>query len=63
MKKKHSSVITGTEKEFLDIFRRLCYSRSSWQVWADLISAIACSLSNVTDRTPEHFETREKEYV
>lgn len=63
MKKKHSSVITGTEKEFLDIFRRLCYSRSSWQVWADLISAIACSLSNVTDRTPEHFETREKEYA
>lgn len=60
---KRSKVIQGTEKEFLDVFNRLCYSRSPWQVWADLISAIACSLSNVTDRTPEHFEAREKEYA
>lgn len=59
---KQSKITQGTEKEFLDVFNRLCYSRSSWQVWADLISAIACSLSNVTDRTPEHFEAREKEY-
>ncbi len=60
---KRSEIIQGTEKEFLDIFNHLFYSRSSWQVWADLISAIACSLSNVTDRTPEHFEAREKEYA
>lgn len=60
---KRSEVIQGTEKEFLDIFNRLCYSRSSWQVWADLISAIACSLSNAADRTPEHFDAREKEYA
>lgn len=61
-KAKRSEVIQGTEKEFLDVFNRLCYSRSSWQVWADLVSAIACSLSNVTDRSPEHFEKREKEF-
>ena len=60
---KKSEVIRGTEKEFLDVFNRLCYSRSSWQVWADLISAIACTLSNVTDRTQKHFEAREKEYA
>lgn len=60
---KRSKVIQGTEKEFLDVFNRLCYSRSPWQVWADLINAIACSLSNVTDRTPVHFEAREKEYA
>ena len=62
-KAKRSEIIQGTEKEFLDVFNRLCYSRSSWQVWADLISAIACTLSNVTDRTPKHFEAREKEYA
>lgn len=62
-KAKRSEIIQGTEKEFLDVFNRLCYSRSSWQVWADLISAIACTLSNVTDRTQKHFEAREKEYA
>ena len=55
---KKSEVIQGTEKEFLDIFKQLCYSRSSWQVWADVISAIACSLSNAADRSPKHFEQR-----
>lgn len=28
--------IQGTEKEFIKVFQELCYSRSSWQVWADL---------------------------
>lgn len=60
---KRSEVIQGTEKEFLDLFNRLCYSRSSWQVWADLISVIACSISNAADRTPEHFNAREEEYA
>lgn len=60
---KHSESIQGTEKEFLSIFNQLCYSRSTWQVWADLMCAISCSLSNVTDRTPEHFERREAEYA
>lgn len=59
---KHSEVIQGTEKEFLDVFKRLCYSRSSWQVWADMMTAIACSLSNAVDRTPEHYDCREREY-
>lgn len=62
-KAKPSEIMQGTEKEFLDVFNRLCYSRGSWQVWADLISAIACSLSNAIDRTPKHFVAREKEYA
>ena len=62
-KAKRSEIIQGTEKEFLDMFNRLCRSRSAWQVWADLISAIACTLSNAADRTQEHFEAREKEYA
>lgn len=59
---KQSEIIHGTEKEFLDIFHSLCYSRSSWQVWEYLISAIACSLSNITDKNPERRKQREKEY-
>lgn len=31
--------IQGTEKEFIKVFQELCYSRSSWQVWADLMAA------------------------
>ncbi|MCD8150557.1 MAG: SAM-dependent methyltransferase [Clostridiales bacterium] len=61
-KKKLSEEIQGTEKEFLDLFGQLCYSRSAWQVWADLMSAIACTLSNVTEKNPERREAREKEY-
>lgn len=60
---KRNEAIRGTEKEFLSVFNRLCYSRSSWQVWADLMSAIACTLSNVTDRTPGHYGQREEEFA
>lgn len=60
--KKTDEAIKGTEKEFLDIFRTLCYCRSSWQVWDDVITAMACSLSNAVDRRPDRFEAREKEY-
>lgn len=59
---KRSEVLQGTEKEFMDIFKQLCYSRSSWQVWTDIMSAIACSLSNAVDKTPGRYEAREKEY-
>lgn len=54
--------VQGTEKEFMDIFKTLCYSRSSWEVWADLMTVISCSISNAIDRSPEHYEKREREY-
>lgn len=59
---KVSGRIKGTKKEFLDIFKTLCYCRSAWQVWDDVIAAMACSLSNAADRTPGRYEQREKEY-
>ena len=61
--KKHSQILQGTEKEFLDVFRELCYSRSAWQVWSDLMSVIACSISNAVDQEPKHYEQREAEYT
>lgn len=61
-KAKQNKIIEGNEKEFMDAFSKLCHTRSSWQVWADLMSVIACSISNAVDRTPEHFNAREEEY-
>lgn len=63
MAKKHSEEMEGNAKEFLDIFKGLCYARSAWEVWADVICAIACSLSNTADRMPGRYEEREKEYL
>jgi len=54
--------IQGTEKEFLSIFKELCYCRGCREVWADLITVMACTISNAVDKIPEHFEKREKEY-
>lgn len=58
-----SKIMQRYEKEFIDIFRSLCDSRSTWQVWSDLMSAISCSLSNVADRREPHYSNREKEYA
>lgn len=57
--------IQGTKQEFLKIFHEMCYTRSAWQVWADLISATACSLANSTDpdKENERYREREKEYA
>lgn len=52
--------VAGTEKEFLDTFKELCISRSSWQVWADLMSAMACTLANSVDKTLSRHTAREK---
>lgn len=62
MSQKYISV-EGYEKEFLKGFQELCYTRSSWQVWADLISMYACTISNAVDHLPEHFGAREEEYM
>lgn len=62
--KKETQVIQGTKQEFLKIFREMCYSRSAWQVWADLISMIACTLANSTDpnKNGDRYLEREKEF-
>lgn len=52
--------IKGTEKEFLDLFNHLCYSRTAWQVWSDLMSAMACTIANVFETNPKRKADREK---
>lgn len=54
--------LQGTKQEFLKIFKELCYSRSSWQVWADLITCMAVSIANAVDKFEPRYSEREKEY-
>lgn len=54
--------IQGTKQEFMTIFKELCYSRSSWQVWADLITCMADSIANAVDKSEPRYSKREKEY-
>jgi hypothetical protein len=63
-KKDVSTVVkSNAEKEMIDEFTGLCFSRSSWQVWTDFIVATACSIANSIDKENEDFERREKEYT
>lgn len=59
---KYSSCLQESEKEFLRLFDTLTYSRSAWQVWEDLMTVMACSISNAVDRMSKHYEAREREY-
>lgn len=46
----------------MKLFEKLLYGRNAWQVWEDLITVMACSISNSVDRRDGTFEKREKEY-
>lgn len=59
---RHIGTVTDMEKEFLKLFDQLTYSRSAWQVWEDLMTVMACSISNAVDRTPDKFKKREERY-
>jgi len=61
-KVKHVGHLQDREKEFLKLFDKLTYSRSAWQVWEDLMTVMACSISNAVDRTPDKFQKREEQY-
>lgn len=61
-KVKHIVHLQDSDKEFLKLFDKLTYSRSAWQVWEDLMTVMACSISNAVDRTPDKFKRREEQY-
>ncbi len=61
-KVKHIGHLQDSEKKFLKLFDTLIYSRNTWQVWEDLMTVMACSISNAVDRTPNKFKKREEQY-
>lgn len=62
-KVKYAGRLQDREKEFLKLFDQLTYSRSAWQAWEDLMTVMACSISNAADRTPDKFQRREEWYA
>lgn len=53
---------TKTPKmRFMAEIDKLCKARDIWEVWADLISSMACFISNTVDYN-ERFESRKAEY-
>lgn len=63
MNKKAVLRFQGNQKEFMNIFHELCYSRQPWEVWSDVVTMMACSIANAADRTEGRHEKREKEYA
>lgn len=62
-KKIKENAINKTEKVFLEKFESLCEARSSWEVWADFITATACAIANAgADKGSDIFQKREEEY-
>lgn len=57
-----NQVSTGFEKEFLERFKKLCQTRSNWQVWADFITVAACAIANSVDKDGTIHDKREAEY-
>ena len=52
----------GTEQEFLRIFNSLLGRKQAWQVWDDIMTAMACSISNALEPDQKRRMAREKEY-
>ena len=59
---RHFRAATEYEKDFEAIMDKLCYTRQRWEAWEGLIEAIACSISNSTERNSERRERREKQF-
>ena len=63
MSNKKDALNFNSEKELMDRFKSLCTSRSSWQVWADFITAVACTIANsIEDKSSALYQQREDEY-
>lgn len=55
--------LKDSQREFQTVFRELCYTRSTWQVWSDFINMAAISISNACDRTSAQRQEREDCYL
>ena len=63
MAKRIVRTLRQDQKEFLDVFSGLCYSKSDWQVWTDFIFCTAVAISNSVDREGPTHDAREDRYI
>lgn len=62
MKSAKRAVADSHQKNFVDLFNKLCYSRNRHNVWSDFILMAAIEISNAVDQinAPERVETYKK---
>lgn len=63
MRKTARRPVDQNEKELVKLIESASESRHIWQTWQDMVTAIACSICNAVDRTPERFQRREEQYA
>ena len=49
------------QKEIAKLYEKLCHRYSRYEVWQDMVTMIACSISNAVDK--RHFDKREEMYL
>lgn len=49
------------QKQFIDVFKRLCQREQSWRAWSDFVEMAACAYSNSVDAV--NYEARERQYL
>ena len=52
---------SALEKDFINKFRSLCNTNSTWQVWADFVEMAAIAIANRVDQS--QYEDREARYL
>ena len=60
---RHFRTQDDYEKEFVGIVDQLSYNRQKWQVWDDLMTVMACSISNSVIRMGKRYDRREQTYM
>ena len=61
--KKATRLLSGAQKEFHDLFKGLCDSHNSWEVWGDFVRMSAIAISNACDQSGEIHDQREARYM
>lgn len=59
--KQAAEKLLDPEKEFMRVFKELCYGRRGYDIWSDFIVMSACAFSNAMDES--HYEVREARYL
>lgn len=63
MAKRAARYMRKEQAEFQKVFAELCYTKSSWQVWADFVEMMATAISNSMDQEGPTHDEREQHYL
>lgn len=63
MAKVKRNLQTDSEKAFYDVFMKLAYRHSTWNIWCDFITLFACTLANAVEPDSNIRKERESLYL